>query len=179
MSRIPYVPIDLAEPADVVAAIRKRRGGSLSHLDRLLLHSPNLAQGWNTYLGAVRQHLSLSPKLREIIMCAVAVLNKAEYEFHHHAPELFKAGGTQAQADALRNVAEAARDTQLFDETERAVIQLTYEMTRNVEVSPVTLEKVQMLLNDDQAVVEAVATVAAYNMVSRVIVACDVRPETA
>jgi len=177
MSRIPYVPIDLAEPPEVVAAIRQRRGGTLSHLDRLLLHSPNLAQGWNTFLGAVRQQLSLSPKLREIIMCSVAVLNKAEYEFYHHAPILLKAGGTQAQADALRDVTKAAQDSALFDDAERAIIQLTYEMTRLVEVAPQTLENARQCLDDDQAVVEAVATVAAYNMVSRVIVACDVHPE--
>jgi len=79
MPRIPYIPIDLAEPRELVDAVRARRGGKLSHLDRLLLHSPQLTAGWNTFLGGIRKRLSLSPRLREIAMCSVAVLNGAEY----------------------------------------------------------------------------------------------------
>jgi alkylhydroperoxidase family enzyme len=178
MSRIPLVPVDLAEPKTVVEAIRQRRGGTLSDLDRLLLHSPNLAEGWNTFLGTVRQRLSLDPKLREIIMCSIAVLNDAEYEFFHHAPELIRAGGTEAQVDALRTIAEQTPDPTLFDDAERAVIQLSIEMTRSVKVEPETLALVRQTLSKDQPTVEAVATAAAYNMVSRVIVACDLHPET-
>ena len=47
MPRIPYLPADIAEPAELVAAIRKRRGGELINLDRLLLYSPPVAAGWN------------------------------------------------------------------------------------------------------------------------------------
>ena len=81
MPRIPYVPEDIQEPADVVSAVRARRGGKLISLDRMLLHSPPLAAGWNTFLGAVRTGLLVDPKLRELAMCVVAVLNGAEYEF--------------------------------------------------------------------------------------------------
>ena len=72
MARLPYVAADVAEPAELVAAIRKRRGGRLLNLDRMLLHSPALAAGWNAYLRAVRSELSLDPMLRELAMCGVA-----------------------------------------------------------------------------------------------------------
>ena len=62
MAAIPYQPQDLAEPRDLVAAIRARRGGRLLNLDRMLLHSPPLARGWNGYMGAVRTELAVSPK---------------------------------------------------------------------------------------------------------------------
>src|SRR5512132_3904189 len=104
MPHVPYVPADLAEPKDIVDAVRARRGGHLTHLDRMLLHSPALASGWNALLGAVRGRLTLDARLREIAICAVASLNGAEYEFHHHVPELVKAGGDERQANALRNV---------------------------------------------------------------------------
>jgi alkylhydroperoxidase family enzyme len=97
MPRIPYQPADLAEPKEIVSAIRTRRGGELLNLDRMLLHSPAFAKGWNAFLGQVRTGLELSPKLRELAMCVVAVLNGAEYEFLHHAPEFIKAGGTVEQ----------------------------------------------------------------------------------
>jgi len=40
---IDYQPMDLAEPAELVAAIRKRRGGKFINLDRMLLHSVPIA----------------------------------------------------------------------------------------------------------------------------------------
>lgn len=177
MPRIPYQPIDLAEPKELVDAIRLRRGGTLLNLDRMLLQSPPFAKGWNAFLKEVRTGLSLSPKLRELGMCVVAVLNGAEYEFHHHAPELIKAGGSQAQVDALRDPEQAARDDGLFDAAERAAIQLTIEMTRNVQVSDATFSKTESALGNHQHVVELIGVIATYNMVSRFLVALGVEPE--
>jgi AhpD family alkylhydroperoxidase len=71
------------------------------NLDRTLLRSPPFAQGWNTHLGAVRRELSLSARLRELAVCAVAVLNDADYELQQHAPELLRAGGTADQLQEL------------------------------------------------------------------------------
>lgn len=177
MPHVPYVPADLAEPREVVDAVRARRGGHLTHLDRMLLHSPPLASGWNALLGAVRTRLSLDPKLREIAICAVAALNRADYEFHHHAPELIKAGGTEAQLKALRKVPAATLDKEHFDEAERATLQLTLELTKEVGVNPTTMARVKQALGTPQAVVELVATIATYNMVSRFLIGLDVQAD--
>jgi alkylhydroperoxidase family enzyme len=178
MPRVPYVPIDLEEPRELVAAIRARRGGQLSHLDRLLLHSPQLASGWNTFLGAVRMRLSLPPRLRELAICSVAVLNGAEYEFFHHAPEFLKAGGTQAQVNAMHDVESAAGNLKLFDDAERAALSMSLEMTRSVTVNEETFAKALKALGSQQHVIELIAVIAAYNMVSRFLVALDVEPES-
>ena len=177
MAAVPYQPHDLAEPRDLVAAIRARRGGKLLNLDRMLLHSPPLARGWNGYMGAVRTELAVSPKLREMAMCVVAILNHADYEFHHHAPEFLRAGGTKAQLDALARVGEPKADLSAFDAAERAVLSLTVEMTRNVTVSDTTMSSVRAALPDHRQVVEIVAVIASYNMVSRFLVALGVEPE--
>ena len=174
MARRPYVAADVAEPAELVAAIRKRRGGRLLNLDRMLLHSPALAAGWNAYLRAVRSELSLDPMLRELAMCGVASLNGADYEFIHHAPEFLAAGGTEAQVEALRHPEAARRE--LFDARGAAALQLTIEMTRAVRVSEATFAAVRAELGEQEAV-ELVAVIAAYNMVSRFLVALGVEPE--
>ena len=176
MARIPYVRADLAEPREIVDAVRKRRGGTLLNLDRMLLHSPELASGWNAYLGAVRTRLSLSPRLRELAMCIVAVINGAEYEFIHHAPVFIEAGGTQAQVDAMRDPDRAAADTALFDDTERAALAVAIAMTRAVKVPDAAFDALKARL-PERELVEFVATVAAYNMVSRFLVALGVEPE--
>ena len=107
-----------------------------------------------------------SPKAR------VAALNGAEYEFHHHSPEFIKAGGTAAQVDALCNFENAATRTTLFDAAERAVIGLTIEMTRAVQVNDSTFAALREALPDDQSRVELVGVIAAYNMVSMTLLTC-------
>ena len=173
MPRIPYRDEDDAEIGDLVDSIKARRKGRLINLDRMLLHSPPFAQGWNALLGAVRRNLDISPRVRELAICAVARLNNAGYEWYQHAPEFLAAGGPQRQLDALDDVDAAARDTELFDEAERAALQLTIEMTRGVEVSDATLARARRIFGDRQ-LTELVGTIATYNMVSRFLVALGV-----
>jgi alkylhydroperoxidase family enzyme len=177
MRVIPYLPADIDEPHELVAAIRARRGGTLLNLDRMLLHSPPLAAGWNLFLRAVRTELSVSPRLRELAICAVALLNRAEYEFIHHGPLFVAAGGSEAQLDALRRIDDAGAASPAFDAAERAILTLAIEMTRSVAPGPDTLAAARAALADDRQVVEIVGVIATYNMVSRVLVALDVEPE--
>jgi alkylhydroperoxidase family enzyme len=176
MPRLPYKSDDDAGPEELVAPIRARRGGKLLHLDRQLLYSPPLAAGWNELMGAVRGRTTLPAQLREIAICVVATLNRAPYEFHHHAPLLRAAGASEAQVDALRDLDGADR-ADLFDDAERATIRLAMEMTRSVEVTDETFAAARAALGDDRQLVELVGTIAAYNMVSRVIVALAIAPE--
>ena len=177
MPRIPFVAETISEPREIIDAIKKRRGGKFLALDRMLLNSPPVAMGWNSLLGAVRTQMSLPGKWRELAMCVVAVLNGAEYEFVAHAPIFVKEGGRDDQIKAMRDVFAAISDSKNFDEAERAVIQLTLEMTRSVHVSDATFAAARRHLPSDQQMFELITVVAAYNMVSRVLVATGIRPE--
>jgi alkylhydroperoxidase family enzyme len=175
-SGIPYRPAEDAGPRALVDAIRARRpGGTLLNLDRMLLHSPPFAQGWNGMFAAIRGQLALSPKLRELAVMSIGVLNRADYEWVQHEKEFIAAGGTSEQMDALRNPAAALTDSR-FDEVEQATLALTYEMTRDVVVTDATMRRVRALLPDQQ-VVELVGTIAGYNMVSRFLVATGIELE--
>jgi alkylhydroperoxidase family enzyme len=173
---IPYQPMDLAEPAVLVEAIRKRRGGQFINLDRMLLHSIPIAEGWNHFVGEIRNNLSLDPKLRELAMCGVAILNGAEYEFFHHAPPFIKAGGTEEQVQALRLIGQPSFPSALFSAIENDAVELTFQMTRNIQVEGTLMKRLQAALGNTNAV-ELVTVVAAYNMVSRFLIALDVNPE--
>jgi alkylhydroperoxidase family enzyme len=172
---IPYVDEDKAGPPDLLAAIRARRsGGKLLNLDRMLLHSPNFTKGWNTMFAAIRGQLSLPGKLRELPIMAIAVLNKADYEWEQHEPEFLKAGGTREQLAALKTL---KADPKLFDPAELAALQLTVEMTRDVQPKQATIDAVRKLLPDEQ-LIELVGTIAGYNMVSRFLLATGVESES-
>ena len=173
---IPYQPIDLAEPAELVSAIRKRRGGQFINLDRMLLHSVPIAEGWNHFIGEIRNNLSLDPKLRELAMCGVAVLNGAEYEFFHHAPPFKKAGGSEEQVQGLRKIGQADFPRNLFTQVENDAADLTFQMTRNIQVDSELMQRLQKELGNTDTV-ELVTVIAAYNMVSRFLIALDVHPE--
>jgi alkylhydroperoxidase family enzyme len=177
MSRIPYQPSDMTDALGLADSIRKRRGGQLYNLDRMLLHSAPFARGWHGFLPAVRGELAVSKKLGELAICFIAVLNEADYEFVHHAPVFLSAGGTEDQLAALRSPEAAVVDRQLFDDTERATLQLTLEMTRSVKVSDETFAAIRSALANEQQLVEIVGVIAAYNMVSRFLVAFGVEPE--
>lgn len=177
MPRVPYLPHDISEPGDLVDAIRARRGGNLLNLDRMLLHSPPFAGGWNSFLREVRTNLDVPPKLRELAICAVAVLNGADYEFGQHAPEFLKTGGTPAQVEGLRQLGTPALDCSLFDAPERAIMQLTAEMTRSVHASDEAFAAARAVLQTERQMVEIVGVIAAYNMVSRFLVALGIEPE--
>jgi alkylhydroperoxidase family enzyme len=173
MPRIPYKTDAEAGPAELVAAIRKRRGGRLGALDRILLYSPPFATGWGELLGRVRSELDVPMPLRELAMCAVAVLNEAEYELHHHGPILLSCGCTTVQLEALR--ALPAVDATLFDATQRATLQLAVEMTRHVKVNDATFAAARRALGSDRHLFELIGVIAAYNMVSRILVAVGVQ----
>ncbi len=177
MPRIPYVSAELQEPAAIVSAVRARRGGELHFLDRMLLHSPPYAQGWNTLLGAVRSQLSLPPRLRELAICAVGSINQAAYEIQQHAGPFRAAGGSEAQLAALSDCDAASTNSALFDETERATLRLTLAMTRHVQVGAADFAAISKQLKDEQQLVELVGVIATYNMVSRFLVALGVEPE--
>ena len=171
----PWTPALAARNAELVAAIEARRGGALYNLDRMLLWSEPLARGWNTYLRALRQEISLSPFMRELAICVVARLTGAEYEYHHHAPELKKAGATETQLAALADPDAAAASNQ-FDELQRTVIRYAIASTRDVQVPDAIFDALKRHLSPTE-LVELAAVTAAYNMVARFLVALQVTPE--
>jgi alkylhydroperoxidase family enzyme len=171
---IPYVSDEKAGPPELVESIKSRRpGGKLLNLDRMLLNSPNFAKGWNTMFAAIRNQLSLPGNLRELAIMSIAVLNKADYEWVQHEPEFLKAGGTRQQLDALKQM---KADDKLWSEQERATLQLTSEMTKDVQPKQATIDKVRSLLGDQQTV-ELIGTIAGYNMVSRFLLATGLEAE--
>ena len=166
------------QPTDLVTAIEARRGGTLLNLDRALLWSEPVARGWNIYVGAVRTQLGVSRQLRELAICAVALITGANYEYHHHAPDFLAAGGCQASLQALRAYVLAASDAapRGLSDDEALVTQYAAQMTRNVQVEDALFERMRQRF-DTTELVEITAAIATYNMVARVLVALGVSVE--
>jgi 4-carboxymuconolactone decarboxylase len=164
----PVTPGTRPELAAIEAGIQAERG-RVSLLYQVLLNSPPLAQGWEQLLTAVRNRSSVPADLRELVILRVAVLNRAPYEFEAHVPHALAAGMASEKIEALRDL-NAGQETDKFSALERQVIALTDAMTRDIEVPDSVFDPLKPFFNEQQRV-DLVATVAAYNMVSRFLVA--------
>ena len=164
----PVTPGTRPELASIEAGITAERG-RVSLLYQVLLNSPPLAQGWEQLLTAVRNRSSLPADLREMIILRVAVLNRAPYEFDAHVPHALTAGLSQEKIDALRDLTQTPA-SDLFSALERQVLALTDTMTRDIDVPDTVFDPVKASFNEHQ-LTDLVATVAAYNMVSRFLTA--------
>jgi AhpD family alkylhydroperoxidase len=135
----------------------------------VLLNSPEIAQGWESLLTAVRNRSSLPPSLRELIIMRVAVLNRAQYEFDAHRPHAITAGLSEAQIDLILQ----DKITSGFSVVEILVMELTDVMTRDIQVPDALYDSVKSHFNDRE-ILEVVTTISAYNMVSRLLNALHV-----
>ena len=160
--RIPLVePGTRPELAAIEETIRAERG-HINALYQALLNSAPLAEGWEKLLTAIRNRGSVPAPLRELVMLRVAVLNRAPFEFQAHAPVARKVGVNEEKIRAVEHSDVGG----CFDEIERACLRLTDAMTRDVQVPDALFASVARHF-DVKELVELVATISAYNMVSR------------
>ena len=111
-------------------------------------------------------------------ICYVAILNQAEYEYIHHAPIYLAEGGTETALEYLKTgESDSVTLAEHFDHQEVAVIALTYAMTKEITVSDDIFAQARTAFGDEQSIVEIVGVIAAYNMVSRFLVALGIEPE--
>ena len=167
--RIPPIPPNSRpELAGIEASIAAERG-RVSLLYQVLLNSPEIARGWQKLLTAVRNKSSVPADLRELVILRIAVLNRARYEFDAHIPHAQQAGLSDEKIAALRDGTLAEK----FSAREQNVLNLTDAMTREVEVSDALYASVSQYF-DPQQMTDMLVTIAAYNMVSRFLVAARV-----
>ena len=173
--RLPYIDdnpkMETQSDQDVVTRVKERRGGHLIALDKTLLHAPPIADGWNSFLKSVRTQNSLPDSVREVAISRVAALNKAWYEWEAHAPLLEKTG--VVSKEGIEGLKDREGKGEGLDAKHLAVKEYTDAMTLGIVVPQGKFEKLKELFSERE-VVEITATVAAYNCVSRFLVALDV-----
>lgn len=181
--RVPYAPkeapTDEARPVyERIAARRNPR--PLIPLDLALLHNPSVADGWSSFIGAIRTKTSVPETLKELAISRIAALNHAVHEWDVHAALAVKAGVSRETMQVVFEHPAVGRGAERMGEgldtlttEERDVLVYTDQMTVGVQVDEGVSQALKGFLDDAQ-IVELTATVAAYNCVSRFLVALDV-----
>lgn len=160
MARLP----DTEGAGDIAERIRDRRGGRLRPIDGMLLYSPPVADGWNQLLRAIRAETTLPADLRELVILRIGVLNHAQYEWDSHEHIARQAGVSEECLLAVTAPDAAAEPA--FDHRTRTALAAADSLTRDADLSDVEFARIAAAFAP-QEVVELLATIAVYNMVSR------------
>jgi AhpD family alkylhydroperoxidase len=164
------------EHQEILSRVLARRGGQLVPLDRTLLHAQSVTAGFGAFVVAIRTQTSLPDDVREMIFCRVAALNKCWYEWDIHAPLALAAGLGE---DALRAVREAEpangnKDRDGLNDCQRAVMAFADAIALNGRIPDEVFRSVKEYFGGSQEMVELVATVTGFIMVSKFCVALEV-----
>jgi AhpD family alkylhydroperoxidase len=137
--------------------------GRISTFFATLAWTPKVLEKREAYGRSLRTETILDPRLRELAICRVAVLNGGGYEFKAHARMALAAGVPQEKIDAVADYETAP----VFGKEERAVLRYADEVTKVIRVSDGTWAACAAFLNKRE-LVELVLTVAWYNQTARV-----------
>lgn len=148
------------------------RGGTILNIFKILAHCRTIGPPFLQLGNAILRKGSLPPLLRELAILRVGVLAKADYEVTQHIPIGRRAGLTDVQIEALADW----RDSPHFSDHERAVLQYTDEVARNIRASDQAFQSVREFLSEEQ-VVELTIVVGYYGMVSRVLESLQIELE--
>ncbi len=171
MARVPFIdPDDRPELSELVDRISSGRRGKLINVYRTLLHSPPLAESWFGHINQVRWGTDIDGRLREIVIIRLGHLVASAYVLRQHVPVLAAGEGmTQAECDALADWQES----DLFSDSERAVLAYVDAMTRDIVVPDAVFEPLKGHFTHRQ-IVELTLMIGAYISHSRVLQALEV-----
>jgi alkylhydroperoxidase family enzyme len=176
VTRVPLVP---AEPPDEITAevfeVFRREGRDPIVLYRALANAPRMLRAYSTLARGLRYEAETPRDLRELSILRTAQLVGSEYEWTHHRVMADKAGVPAEKVAALA----AWRDSELFDQRERAVLQATEEI-HGIALSGDAFTELERALGREEAI-EIVLLAAFYQSVARIIqgLGLEVEPEYA
>ncbi|EIW63472.1 uncharacterized protein TRAVEDRAFT_114123, partial [Trametes versicolor FP-101664 SS1] len=135
-----------------------------------------LAAGWNALATVIRDNNSLPAPMRELFILRTGVLNNAAYVWLQHEPVGREVGLTLEQLLEIRLtpafLSPLTPKPSLTPELSAALLLADF-MTNAVKVPQPVFDGLHKFL-DDKQMVDAVATVGTYNLVSRFVLALDV-----
>jgi len=173
MARISLVNQESATPEFQETFRRiEKRGGRVLNLFKTMAHSPQTGFQFLQLGNAILFKGVVPPNLRELAILRVGHLNRAIYEWTQHVPIARRVGVRQSQIDALPDWKQSNE----FNDTEKAILQYTDEETLNIRVSEETFAAVRAFLTEE-GMVELTTAIGYYGMVCRILETLQVELE--
>lgn len=153
---------------------QKRKYGAVLDAALLWARSPKLFLGVAALYGMIdRRSSPLDPALRSLVTVRVSQINHCRFCVDLNSATLLKRGVKTDKIDAL----QSWRDSSLFDDRERAVLDYAEAVTRSdIQVTDEQTEALRAYFDDD-AIVELTGLIAFQNLSSKFNAALDVPPQ--
>ncbi|MEU8637763.1 carboxymuconolactone decarboxylase family protein [Amycolatopsis sp. NPDC048633] len=163
MSRLPHLTPDELDPEqralyDTITGGPRAAGpqrfslvdaaGALTGPFNAMLVAPPAGQALQGLGAAIRYETTLTDRVRELAILAVAARWDCAFERHAHEPHARAAGITETQLEAVR----ARALPELADETERAALRLVFSMLGEEDVDDVTYAETVPIIGNRMAV---------------------------
>jgi AhpD family alkylhydroperoxidase len=163
--RLAPVPSEADDPglARVFDVFRKA-DRDVPVLYRTLGNAPAMLDAWTNLAWPLRHDAKSDRGLRELIVMRVAQLTDAPFEWLAHWEMAVKHGIAREQLTALG----AWESSERYSDEQRAVLAMTDELTKDLEVSDATWERLTARFEPGE-VVELLLTASFYSCVSRVL----------
>jgi 4-carboxymuconolactone decarboxylase len=150
-----------------------REKGSNSNMALTIAHHPGLAFAYMKFGTRLLGAPKLAPRLREMIALYIGWRNKAEYEWVQHVAIGRDAGLTDEEMEAIKIGAEAPNWTDL----ERNVLRATEQLLSKAQIDDQTWNGLAGEL-DNKQLIELLFVIGNYGMLSWIINAFGIQPET-
>jgi AhpD family alkylhydroperoxidase len=143
---------------------QRRKYGEVLQAALLWGRSPKLFIGVAVLYGMIdRASSPIDPVLRSLVTVRVSQVNDCPFCVDINSATLLKRGVSAAKLEAL----QAWRESQLFDERDKAVMDYAEAMTRSdLRVNNAMVERLRAYFDDD-GIVELTALIAFQNMSSK------------
>lgn len=164
MPRLPEIGDDEADA--VAAAVFEgfaAEGRRPIALYRVLANAPRMLRAYSTLARGLRYEADVPRALRELVILRTAQLVGSDYEWAHHRKMAAAVGIPDEKLAALAQW----RDSAVFDDSERAVLELAEE-THRVGLTDACFARLEGLFTPGQ-IVELLLVAAFYQAVARLI----------
>jgi len=151
----------------------EKNGSRVLNVFRAMAHCPQVGYYFLRLGNSILFQGTVPSTLRELAILRVGHINQAKYEWTHHVPLALRMGVREEQIDALHDWENSGK----FNEQERAVLQYTDEVTRNIRVKDGTFAALRGFLNEE-GIVELTTTIGYYGMVCRILEALQIELES-
>ena len=151
----------------------EKNGSRVLNVFKAMAHCPQVGYYFLRLGNSILFKGTVPPNLRELAILRVGHINQAKYEWTHHVSIALRMGVREEQIDALPDWENSGE----FNEQERAVLQYTDEVTRDIRVKDDTFAAVRSFLNEE-GIVELTTTIGYYGMVCRILEALQIELES-
>lgn len=162
-----------ARGEEVLSSIAGPRGGHVSSLFQMMLHSPEVTHGWSTFGNAIRFETGIDDRTRELIVLTVAQVTGCAYEWDQHETLALDKGMVRSEVEAIR---EWPNGADVFERSDRSVVELAAAVANRS--GPVTGEFVDVVISERgmRGLVELVAASCYYVAIAHFVMSLGIDP---